>query len=67
MRSFAKPDSYKFFVYQLAERLGQTVQKIMTGEDGPMSTAEMIGWMAYTQVHNAKEKAEIEKAKKQRG
>lgn len=51
-------------MFQLAERLGMTVNQLLTGVPGPLSYRELVEWIAFTEVHNAKENAQIERAKR---
>ena len=41
-----------------------TYSELMTGKPGPLSYAELVQWLAYTNVRNAREEAAAKKLQK---
>ena len=55
-RSRFLSDADKFNTFFLAEKLGKTVDELLTGRKRPLSNIEFTRWMAYLSV-----KAELER------
>lgn len=56
------PDLFETFY--LAEVLGKTVDHLLTGQDGPISSIEVVYWRAFFKKKAAMEKEASEKKSK---
>lgn len=53
-------------LFRVAEVVGCTVRKLMTGVDGPLDEEELYGWAAYLRKKSEIEAQALEDAKKGR-
>jgi hypothetical protein len=49
--------------FVLAEELGMTVERLMTGRDGPLSNREYVAWCAFYVWRDAMRKLAAKEAK----
>lgn len=43
-------DNEEYLTYEIAERLGKTVEELLTGHPGPLSAQEFVNWSAFYTV-----------------